>query len=100
MKRIIILPVGSVDTDIFRKICHGLASTFHVKIEEGQEVPIPTNSYNPRRGQYHATTILKKMKATFKKNYAMILGVIIPAIQSQEDIVWKFGNKEKFGFPF
>jgi len=76
MKRIIILPVGSVDTDIFRKICHGLASTFHVKIEEGQEVPIPTNSYNPRRGQYHATTILKKMKATCKKNYDMILGVI------------------------
>jgi archaemetzincin len=75
MKEIIILPVGSVDSDIFRAICHSLASTFHVKIEKGQEVPIPANSYNPKRGQYHATTILQKMKSARQKNHHMILGV-------------------------
>jgi archaemetzincin len=75
MKKIIILPVGRVDSDIIHAICDNLAITFHVKVEKGQEIPIPLNSYTPKRGQYHASTILQKMKSFRLNNHSKILGV-------------------------
>ncbi|MEW6418114.1 MAG: archaemetzincin family Zn-dependent metalloprotease [Nitrospirota bacterium] len=75
MKKILIVPVGKVDLDIFRNIGDALAKIFHCKVEFGREIPIPHDSYNSKRRQYHSTIILKKIQSTKPKDFDRMIGV-------------------------
>lgn len=76
MKRIFITPIGNIDFDILKAIANGLEKTFHCKFEFSSEMPLPQDSYNSKRKQYHSTTIIKKMRAIKPKGTDMMLGVI------------------------
>ena len=75
MKRILIFPIGSVDSDILRNIANALEKAFHCNVELGSGVPIPQDSYNSKRRQYHSTTILKKMQVIKPKKFDRMIGV-------------------------
>ncbi len=76
MKKILIVPIGSVDTDILRDIAIALGRIFRSKVELGKEIPIPQDSYDSKRRQYHSTIILRKMQVVKPKNFDLMLGVI------------------------
>ncbi len=75
MRRILIIPIGSIDSDILRNIAIALEKTFCCKAGLGKEMPIPQNSYNAWRKQYQSTIILQKMHDIKPKNFDLILGV-------------------------
>ncbi len=75
MKRILIVSIGDVDSDILRNIANALEKEFHCKIELGKKMLIPGDSYNSKRKQYHSTIILKKIQADKPKSFDRMLGI-------------------------
>ncbi len=75
MKKILIVPIGSVDADILKSIVNALEKIFHSRVELGKEIPIPQDSYDSKRRQYHSTIILRKMQVVKPKNFDLMLGV-------------------------
>ncbi len=75
MKGILIIPVGNPDQDVIRSISDALSMTFHMKIVTGKEMDIPENSFNLRRRQCNATTILKEMITEKPGEFDLMLGV-------------------------
>ena len=75
MKGILILPIGNAEQGVIRSISDALSMTFHLKVATGKGMNIPENSYNSRRRQYHATTILKVMLAEKQGEFDLMLGV-------------------------
>ena len=74
MKGILIIPIGNPDQDVIRSISDALAMTFHLKVATGKEMNIPENSYNLRRRQYNATTILKELITEKPGEFDLMLG--------------------------
>ncbi|MEW6214135.1 MAG: archaemetzincin family Zn-dependent metalloprotease [Nitrospirota bacterium] len=75
MEKILVIPIGTVDSVILRDIAYALEKTFHCKVDFGKEIPIPQDSYNSKRRQYHSTIILNKLKGTKPKNFDRMLGI-------------------------
>jgi archaemetzincin len=75
MKRILIVSVGSVDSDILRNIANAFEKAFHCKVELGKKTIIPQDSYNSKRKQYYSTIILKKMQDVKPKSFERMLGI-------------------------
>lgn len=75
MKKILIVPIGKVDLDILRSITNALKNIFYCRVELGREMPIPHDSYNSKRRQYHSTIILKKIQTSKPKDFDRMLGV-------------------------
>jgi archaemetzincin len=75
MKRILIVSIGDVDSDILRNIANALEKAFHCKIELGKKMLIPGDSYNSKRKQSHSTIILKKIQADKPKSFDRMLGI-------------------------
>ena len=75
MKKILVVPIGSVDADILKNIANALGRIFRSKVELGKEIPIPQDSYDSKRKQYHSTIILRKMQGVKPKNFDLMLGV-------------------------
>jgi archaemetzincin len=73
--KILIIPMGSVDPDILKAISTSLEKTFHCLVETGSEMPIPQDSYDNRRKQYHSTTMLKALRGIKQGNFGRMLGV-------------------------
>ncbi|MEW6410602.1 MAG: archaemetzincin family Zn-dependent metalloprotease [Nitrospirota bacterium] len=76
MKRIFIIPVGTVDSSIVSGIANGLKEKFRCEIGIDKEIPIPLDAYNNKRRQYHSTTILGELRFLKLKDFDRILGVI------------------------
>lgn len=95
MKRILIIPIGNVDSDILGNIAISLERTFHCKIGLGGEMPIPHNSYNSRRRQYHSTTILKRLRDIKPEDFDLTLGVTDVDIYVSE-LNFVFGEADIF----
>jgi archaemetzincin len=75
MKRILIIPMGSIDPDILKVIATTLEKVFHCMVEMDTEMPLPLTSYDSRRDQYHSTTILNKIRVARHKDFDRALGV-------------------------
>jgi archaemetzincin len=75
MKGILIIPIVNPDQDVIMSISDALSRTFHLKVATGKEMNIPENSFNSRRRQYHATTILKEMLEEKQGEFDLMLGV-------------------------
>jgi archaemetzincin len=75
MKRILIIPMGSVDPDILKTIATALEKVFHCMTETDTETPLPLTSYDSLRDQYHSSTILNKIRITRHKDFDRALGV-------------------------
>lgn len=75
IEKILIISIGKVDPDILRNIAAALEKIYNCSVKIGAEIPLPQDSYNPKRRQYHSTIILKKVRAVKPKDFDRILGV-------------------------
>jgi archaemetzincin len=75
VKKTLVLPIGSMDSDILGSISHALRKAFRCKTDLGREMPVPEDSYHSRRRQYHATIILRKVKDMKPEEFDLALGV-------------------------
>ncbi len=76
MRRILVVPIGDIEPDILRSISNAVEHIFALKIESGDTLSVPRNSYNPERRQYHSSIILKELRRLRRKGIDRILGVI------------------------
>lgn len=75
MRKILIVPVGRIDSDVLKNISASLEETFHLSVDIGEEMPVSDDSYHARRRQYHSTKILKELQAMRGKDIERVLGV-------------------------
>jgi archaemetzincin len=73
--RITILPIGRIDQDILERISEGLAKTFPFRIRSMKEIRLPEDAYNPQRGQYISSEILRKIRSLKTGESELILGI-------------------------
>jgi archaemetzincin len=76
LKAITIIPIGSVESRILNQIASQLEKNLQIKVDLGDELPIPKDSFNTKRNQYYATEILSNLKSTHPFHLGPILGVI------------------------
>jgi archaemetzincin len=74
--RLLIIPIGAIDSDILKNIADALEKTFHCKVDLGKEIPIPQDLYNNKRGQYHSTKILRRLRQIKTKDFHRVLGIM------------------------
>lgn len=74
--RIFIVPIGVIDSDMLSEIGSALKKIFRCDVELAREIPVPEDSYNSRRRQYHSSTILKNLQLLKPKSIDMVIGVI------------------------
>ena len=75
MEQLLIIPIGSVDTDILKTISTVLVKTFHCRVERDMAMPLPMISYDSPRTQYHSSTILNMIRTVVHKDLDRVLGV-------------------------
>ncbi len=74
MKGILILPVGDIRHDMLEPIALALEKSFRTKVGARTGMPVPANSYDARRRQYHSAIILKELQDYREKDH-LVLGV-------------------------
>lgn len=60
-QKIILLPIGQVEGRVLNDLDKNLGKKFGCKIERHKPVDVPTDSFNPARGQYDSSLILNKL---------------------------------------
>jgi len=76
VENILIIPIGTIDSQILRDISDALKRAFHCHVAIAEGMSIPQNALDKKRRQYHSSTILEKIKAHKLKNLNRALGVI------------------------
>lgn len=76
MERILIVPIGAVDRNILRTVAQAVHEAFQCEAQSAEELTIPREAYNKRRGQYHSTTMLKELLHSKPNDVDRILGVV------------------------
>src|SRR3990170_3947435 len=76
MRRILVVPIGRVDSGILDGIARAIERVFPVTAESGEKIPVPEASYHARRGQFHSTGILQAMKGIDRKGFDAAIGVL------------------------
>ena len=77
MKRIQLLPFGSVPWELLAELCRGLSREFAVPCKTMEPVPDPGFAYNVTRQQYHSTEILGTLVRRAAPNDCHTLGVTL-----------------------
>ncbi|MCL6520298.1 MAG: archaemetzincin family Zn-dependent metalloprotease [Armatimonadetes bacterium] len=62
--KIYLQPINSTNQKVLNRLVSALESVFHMPIEVLDTIPLPPGAFNPTRGQYRSTEILR-----FLKNY-------------------------------
>jgi len=73
---ITIIPIGSIDKRLLKTLADSLEGIFKIPVSVGPSMQIPSDSYNPKRKQYHATTILSKVRVKASLGKGRRLGVV------------------------
>ncbi len=92
MKGIQVLPAGSVDPGVLRSIAQDLERTFRIKTVVKPGMPVPGNSYDARRGQYHSAIILKEIQDNRQRDH-LVLGVTEADLYAS-DLNFVFGEAD------
>lgn len=75
MSTILIVPVGTVNEDVLSVLDRGLEKIFQSNVETGRAIPVPPDSYDHRRKQYHSTAILEVLLDIKPDHIDRLLGV-------------------------
>lgn len=75
MRKVMIVPVGDIEPAVLQGIAASVEEALPLKAEVGRGLPAPRHHYNPGRGQYHATPMLKEILALKQKGFERVLGV-------------------------
>jgi len=73
---ILIIPIEPMDSETLTALGLALGAVFHLPVKTGEALPIPSEAYNDRRGQYHSSLILDMLKPLRSPDVYRVLGVI------------------------
>ncbi|KPJ59387.1 MAG: hypothetical protein AMJ42_01995 [Deltaproteobacteria bacterium DG_8] len=73
---ITIIPIGSIDKRLLTTLASSLEEIFRLPVSVDPSMQLPYNAYNPKRQQYHATTILNKVKGETSSDKGRRLGIV------------------------
>lgn len=73
---ILIVPIGSVDTETLTALGSALRAAFRFPVKTGSMLPIPPEAYNHKRRQYHSSFILDMLKPLKSPDVYRVLAVI------------------------
>lgn len=73
---ICLIPIGKIDKKIMTYLKEELEEEFGEVIEIGQRFSEPDYAYNPLRGQYHVSTILRKIEKEKPNRCQKMLGIV------------------------
>lgn len=73
--RILLQPIGLKETHILHRLSPFLREAFKREICVGKPLPLPPHTFDPSRGQYHSTTLLKGL-ASLTPHYERVLGIV------------------------
>ena len=73
MEKLNIIPIGKIDQKILDYLKIELRKKFGIEVEIAEPMEKPDYAYNPKRRQYHSTSILEKIS---KLTNGVILGVV------------------------
>jgi len=76
MKEILLIPFGDIDPDILDFIARALQETYRQKAGSDKALPVPSQAYHAKRGQYVAPQILGFLAAMNRDRRRSLLGVI------------------------
>ncbi|MGE5173399.1 MAG: archaemetzincin family Zn-dependent metalloprotease [Betaproteobacteria bacterium] len=76
MRRVLIIPVGEVDSNTLDSIARAIRETYRCETVLGGLFPVPQKTYNTRRKQYHSTKMLKVLEVRKPAPDELLLGVI------------------------
>lgn len=60
-ERILIVPLGEIELLSLKALENSLEKKFLCPVEARPPLPVPEETYHPQRGQYHSSSILRKM---------------------------------------
>ncbi len=55
------MPLGEIDPKTLAFLARGLRETFRCEVVVADRMPVPEMTFDPRRGQFHATRILERL---------------------------------------
>ena len=73
--QIALLPIGIIPGEILGLLREVLPKTFERELEVLRPIAVPKQAFNPTRGQYHSSTILKLIQRTLAGRFERILAV-------------------------
>lgn len=73
---ILVVPVGTVGTDVAVELAAGLAEIFNFGVARGGRLPLPAGALNAARGQYLSSALISMLRQTKKPgNTSLVIGV-------------------------
>ena len=72
---IYVQPVGKFEVDVLDKIMEALEHRFGLPTKLRPMIDVPQETYDKKRGQYHSTPILDKLRVNIPQDAARVLGV-------------------------
>lgn len=74
MKTVLLIPVGNIEVDVIEEIRKAIEEAFSFKAKVVENARIPEKAFNPRRRQYHSTSIIEEL-GRLKDRYDLALGI-------------------------
>jgi archaemetzincin len=75
MRKVVIVPIGNIDSAVSGSILKAVEAAFKVKVTEGKELPEPRHAYDHARKQYQAAAFLRELRASRQRDNEILLGV-------------------------
>jgi len=73
---IALIPIGSIDQGLLTTLASSLKEIFKLPVSIGPPMQLPSEAYNPKRQQFHATTILNMIKGKTSPDGGRRLGIV------------------------
>ncbi len=93
-----LVPVGEINEDVLSSISKGVETVFDFAFDGvviGEIMFLPSQAYDPKREQYRASSILKRLSKS-KSSRVKVLGVTAEDLYSR-DLNFVFGQAQKPG---
>ncbi len=71
-----IRPVGAIDPDTIRWLQKDMRASVNAPVEIMETMPVPADSFDPGRGQFHSTRILRELLLDVPDDAMKVQGII------------------------
>lgn len=96
-RKIILLPIGEVETWILNGLEKDLENTLGCKVERHKPVDVPSDAFNPARGQFNSSHILSKLPSLIEaEKRDKVIGITDVDLYA-EGLNFVFGEAEPGG---
>jgi archaemetzincin len=72
----VVVPIGALEEKILKNLVNPISQTFGRSVILHKQLPVPKYAFNPSRGQYHASAILKRVETLRLTDWDCAIGVV------------------------